>query len=168
VNVATLLEYGMAAAPSDFEGRSQEANDDFLSEDEDAEHEDDTMMDQMILGGGFYDISHGAEVSDIDAEHDEVDEEDEDDHEPVGAVKLPDNDSEDGIDDDQDDANSVEVGSSEESDGSDKVSSDSDSDVEREWEEASNDQEEEEAEAANPNHCMQVEHHLNHLQLSRS
>ena len=146
----------MAAAPSDFDRKSQEANDDFLSEDEDAEHEDDPMMDQMdqmILGGGFYDISHGAEVSDIDAEHDEIDE-DEDDHEPVGAVKLPDNDSEDGIDDDQDDADSAEVESSDDSDESDKDSSDADSDVEREWEEASNDQEEEETEAANPNHCM--------------
>ncbi|KAH0562137.1 hypothetical protein GP486_003165 [Trichoglossum hirsutum] len=147
----------MAAAPSDFEGRSQEANDDFLSEDEDAEHEDDPMMDQMLLGEGFYDISHGAEVSDIDAEHDEVDEEDEDDHEPVGAVKLLDNDSEDGIDDDQDDVDSVEVESSEDSDDSDKDSSDADSDVEREWEEASNDQEEEEAEIATPNRCMQDE-----------
>ncbi|KAH0544567.1 hypothetical protein FGG08_001339 [Glutinoglossum americanum] len=149
----------MAAAPSDFEGRSQEADGDFLSEDEDAEHEDDPIMDQMILGEGFYDINHGAEVSDMDAEHDEVDEEDEeeDDHEPVGAVKLPDNDSEEGIDD-QDDADSVEVESSEDSDDSDKDSSDADSDVEREWEEASNEQEEEEAEAANPNHCMYVKH----------
>ncbi|KAI9777609.1 MAG: hypothetical protein M1839_008663 [Geoglossum umbratile] len=155
VNLATLLEYGMAAAPSDFDRRSQEANDDFLSADEDAEHEDDPMMDQMdqmILGRGFYDISHGAEVSDIDAEHDEIDEEDEDDHEPVGAVKLPDNDSEDGIDYDQDDAGSVEAESSDDSDVSDKDSSDSD--VEREWEEASNDREEEETEAANPNRCI--------------
>ncbi|KAI9765567.1 MAG: hypothetical protein M1840_007256 [Geoglossum simile] len=162
VNLATLVEYGMAAAPSAFD-RSQDANDDFLSEDEDAEHEDDPMMDQIdhmdqmdqtVLGGGFYDIGHGAELSDIDAEHDEIDEEDEDDHEPVGAVKLPDHDSEDGIDDDQDDADSVEVESCDDSDESDKDSSDADSDIEREWEEASNDREEEETEAANPNHCI--------------
>jgi len=123
----------------------------------DAEGEDDPETNQPVQEVRPNTVEDDFELSEVDAEGEELDDE-EDDGEGVGAVKIPDDRAELGSDADieLDDAASAEEDSAveDEEEDSDKDSSEADSDVEDGWEAASEGAEEASVEVSNRNNCM--------------
>ncbi|KAI9838319.1 MAG: hypothetical protein M1819_005587 [Sarea resinae] len=136
----------MATEPMDLERQDAEFEGDMASSDEDAEHEDDPMMDQEDLDGNAGEQQLDLEGSDADAEGEDVDE----DEELVGDVKIPNQQ-----DDSESEADAAEEAGSDHDDSSDnEESSDAESDVaEEEWVEGSDGGEEEEAAGTIDRNC---------------
>jgi histone acetyltransferase SAS3 len=131
------LHSGMARAVTEDEG--DEADEEAMLSDEDAEGEDDDEMVDPALHNGHTE-------DDEDASEDDEDE-------GVGAVKIQPgllDDDEDAVlgSDDEESAASIP-------DDDDESKGSTDAEVEEQWEQAA--EEEEEEEPANPNRCMYVQ-----------
>ncbi|KAF2178213.1 hypothetical protein K469DRAFT_718318 [Zopfia rhizophila CBS 207.26] len=145
------------AEPSRLMGQTM-SNNDGEESDIDGEHE----VDDVEYGQGTGETSQDgnstdAEGSDVDAEGEEVD--DDEDGEPVGAVKVAVNEefpSSEGEEDDDNDGEAAVDSSSDAktSDSEDSDSSSSESEAENEWQAESDDGEEAEAEVSDPNGCI--------------
>lgn len=130
-------------------------------EDEDAEHEDDPMMDEKIFVTGAtappFDIprSTTAEEGGGNLEQRDAEAEVEDDDEAVGPVKVAEGDESGSEAHEEKNADSDEdVDNMSDEEISEKASSDAESDAGVEWEEQSNDGEDEDAAVVNANCCM--------------
>ena len=128
-----------------------------IDSDQDAEGEDDPEISYPVQEVQANTVEDEFELSEADEECEELDDEGED-GEGVGAVKIPEgrpdlgSDVEVEMDDaaSEDDDSAVE----EEEDDSDKDSSEAESDVEEGWEAASEGAEEASVEVSNRNNCM--------------
>ncbi|ORY08532.1 hypothetical protein BCR34DRAFT_463723, partial [Clohesyomyces aquaticus] len=154
--LATVVTYAMAE-PGRLMGQGA-LNNNLDEEDIDAEGELDDGYEQIAGGVDMDGHSTDAEGSDVDAEGEELD--DEDDGEPVGAVKIAGSDHLSSGEEDEDDRDDPEAAEDSLSDDktSDSEHSDNDSsaesEVENEWQ-AENDESEEGEEArSNPNECV--------------
>ena len=131
-------------------------------EDEDAEHEEDPMMDEKLFIAGSataFDLHPPALQegnADVEQEHAESDQVDDD--EVVGPVKMA-NGHEGSISESPENENLAsadEVSDISDRDTSDKASSNGESDVGAEWEEESDGREDEDAAMVDGNACMSV------------
>ncbi|KAI9789246.1 MAG: hypothetical protein M1816_006255 [Peltula sp. TS41687] len=139
-------------------------------EDEDAEHEDDPMMDVKMFPAGASvpnldgqlssTPAAGPDVESEDAEGDlqEEDNDDDDDDEAVGPVKVPEDEADSGseVQGEKNAASDEDVsnGNSSDEEMSEKGSSDGESDGGAEWDEESNDAEDDDGAVVNTNHCI--------------
>lgn len=142
-------------------GGNQDLQYSMVDSDLDAEGEDDPEIHYPVQDVKSDTGEDDLELSEADAEGEELDDDEEDDGEGVGAVKIPEGRAELGSDGEAelDDAVSEEDDSvaEEEEDDSDKDSSEAESDVEEGWEAASEGAEEASVEVSNRNNCMWVE-----------
>ena len=118
-------------------------------EEDDVGYEQATRESSPEAGGNTTD----AEGSDVDAEGEEVD--DDDDSEPVGAVKIA--AREDAYSDEEEDGDAavtVDLSTDAKTSDSEGNSSSSESEAENQWQAESEDGEEAEAEKSNPNVCV--------------
>lgn len=128
-----------------------------VDSDLDAEGEDDPEINYPVQKVQPNTVEDDFELSEADAEAEELDDE-EDEGERVGAVKIPQGRAELGSDEEVelDDVASEEEDSAveEEAEDSEKDSSEAESDVEEGWEAASEGAEEASVEVSNRNNCM--------------
>lgn len=140
---------------------TQMMNYNLAEEDEDAEHEDDPMMDVKMFPAGVPAaeqkspmLGGGQDLVDEDAEGEQED--DDDDDEAVGPVKVPEEEAESDSEaqEEKTTVSDENVSNTSDEEMSDKVSSDGESDGGAEWEGESNDGEDEDGAVVNTNRCM--------------
>ena len=152
-----------AVAPGEatqLENRGEYAEYDMNDSDLDAEGEDDPEVNYAAQEAKVNDEVDDLDMSDADAEGEEVDDDEddaEDDVEEVGAVKMPlDQDELESADGNEPDDAALEDDDSdaEDEEESDKESSEAESGVEKDWEAVSEGVEEAEVEVSSRNNCM--------------
>jgi histone acetyltransferase SAS3 len=130
-------------------------NDDPEDIDADGEYDDDYMIYEQAAAEQTHDeVGHttDAEGSDVDAEGEEVDEDD--DSEPVGAVKIAAPEDVFSDEDDEHDVDAVGDSFSDAKTSDSDADSSSESEAENQWQAESEGEEEPEGEKNDPNVCV--------------